>query len=121
MEKQRLKITDKEIYALVKKVQAKQKNAVAKKDKEAAKKFYPEAQKLIKQLNEMPDYILQWLYNNRYNCGKVDKQALAIILLKKNEDYEVEAIQTTDEIESDIVLAAYSCKTLSELCYKLGI
>ncbi len=113
-----VKLTDKEITALAKKMQLKQETINCQKRKEQATKKLPEAKKILQALNQLPDAVLEHLYNKRYSRGSVTAQSIAHIIC---DPIEVSCAKGNEDYESEVVLAAHDCKSMAELCTKLKI
>lgn len=113
-----LKLTDKEISALAKKIADKRLKEASKKLAEAAKKKLPEAKKMAAIIASLPPEVINLIDETRYDKGKRNAQTIAERLARKEE--ALEKIEAKD-FESDVILAAHGCTTLTQLCSKLGI
>jgi leucyl aminopeptidase (aminopeptidase T) len=113
-----LKLTDKEISALAKKIADKKQKEATKKITEAAKKKLPEAKKISAMISSLPEEVINLIDETRYDKGRRTVQNIADRLARKEELLEkIEA----KNYESDVILAAHGCTTLTQLCSKLGI
>lgn len=117
----KLKLTEREIEALVSKVKdkivLKQKTQKA----DAAKKLLPRARSISKSIMAIPDEVMEYLYENRYampTSALTDPIKIAETLVKKTPEM---AEPDTRNIKADIVLVAHNCTTMQQLCAKLGI
>jgi len=113
-----LKLTDKEISALAKKIADKKQKEALKKLGEAAKRKLPEAKKLAALIESLPQEVISLIDETRYDKGKRNAQNIADRLARKEE--VLEKIDAKN-YESDVILAAHGCTTLTQLCSKLGI
>lgn len=113
-----VKLNDKEISALAKKIADKKKKDAEKRIAEVAKKKLPEAKKIITMIQNLPDVAIDFIDNTRYDKKYRTAQGLAERMARKEE--LMEKIDQKD-YEPDIVLAAHGCSSLADLCKKLGI
>lgn len=116
-----VKLTDKEISALAKKVGmvAQKANTAAK--AELVKKKVPEAKKILAVLNALPEQVLHYLYHNRYQKGSVTAHSIAGTLVEKTEEDGYDNRKVQEMLEADVILAAHECPSMAALCKKLGI
>ena len=112
-----LKLTDKEIQALAKKLEQAKNKKLAYANSLKAKAKIPEAKKIIQTLNTLPDAILSELYDTRYQNGRLSVNRVSELLLGD----EIERQVKSHELEADVILAAHGCTTMSALCKKLDI
>lgn len=119
-QKSKLRLTDKEIEALGKKMAEKKNTAAAKAFEALAAENLPEAKSICAQLKKLPEKVLDALYTNRYSRSQFTPGYVAMLLTGKSDDRENRTARASD-FESEIILAAHDCKTLGELCKKLGI
>lgn len=113
-----IKLTDKEVAALAKKVSEK-KGAAAKSVMAAkAKAKIPEAEKYLKALKGIPEPVLDFLYENRWSRTNVTASELAKRLVPKSGESLKEDMES---IQADVTLAAHDCTSMAQLCTKLGI
>lgn len=113
-----LKLTDKEISALAKKLADNKKKEASKKIADAAKRKLPEAKKLLTIINSLPEEVISMVEETRYNKSSRNAQAIADRLARKEEI--LDKIESRD-LEPDVILAAHNCNTMAQLCGKLGI
>lgn len=117
-----VKLTDKEVTALAKKVQDKQKKVINTKRETAIKLKLPEAKKIIKQLEGFDDSVLDVLYNCRYSRttpGQLLRNLAGALV--DNGSTQKDEYDEQKTIEADIVIAANGCKDMATLCKVLAI
>lgn len=113
-----VKLTDKEISAIAKKLADQKKKVANKKIAEVTKRKIPEAKKLLSLIESLPDEVVQLVEETRYNKSSRNVQVIAERLARKEE--MLDKIESKD-FEPDIILAAHSCNSMAQLCTKLGI
>jgi hypothetical protein len=113
-----VKLTDKEISALARKIADKNRKEAAAKLAVIVKKKLPHAKQLLDSLKSMPEEVISFLDDTRYNRHERTPIKLAERLARKEE-----ALEKIDDksFEPDIILTAHSCTTMAQLCSKLGI
>ncbi len=113
-----VKLTDREVTALAKKIADKRQSEASKKLAEAAKRKMPEAKKIWSMIQSLPSEIIEFIDETRYDKGKRSVQGIANRLARmEKSDVDVRS----KDYEPDVVLAAHGCNTMSQLCEKLGI
>lgn len=113
-----LKLNDKEVSALAKKLAEKKQKTIASANKAIVKKYLPEAKKIMAQLATLPSEIIDMLYEHRYSRSGYNAETVA----RKLAGSEVETDKVSPEpFESDVILAAHDCTTMAALCKKLEI
>lgn len=116
--KKKLRLTDKEIEALGKQLAKKVNLEQLNRREAAAVKNLPAAKAICEKLKTLPDKVLDALYSNRYSRGQFTPKYVAGLITEREPERD-EA--RSRDFESEIVLKAHECSTLSELCKKLGI
>lgn len=113
-----IKLTDKEVSALAKKVGDLKRKEVAAKLAVKIKAKLPLAKQLLDSLKSMPDEVIAFLDDTRYSRSERTPVKLAERLARKEE-----MIEKIDDhsFEPDVVLAAHDSTTMTALCKKLGI
>lgn len=114
----KLRLTDKEIEAIGKKMAQKANAEIEKSFAELANKKIGEAKNISTILKSLPSKVLDALYSNRYSRGQFTPTYISCLLVEENKPTES---FSKGDFESEIVLKAHDCKTLGELCKKLGI
>src|SRR5690349_18562364 len=108
-----VKLTDREVSALAKKIGDKKRKEAAAALAVTVKKKLPEAKQLLDSLKSMPDEVIAFLDDTRYSKSDRTPAKLAERLARKEE--------TIDKIEDrsfepDVVLTAHDCTTMTQLC-----
>lgn len=113
-----VKLTDKEVSALARKVGDQKRKEAAAKLAVKVKAKLPQAKQLLDSLKSMPDEVIAFLDDTRYSRSERTPTKLAEKLARKEEAIEKIEDRT---FEPDVVLAAHDCTTMTALCKKLGI
>jgi ubiquinone biosynthesis protein Coq4 len=117
---QKLKLSDKEISALAKKVLEKRNKERRAKVEAAAKLKVADAKKYIDALNKLPPEVVDYIYNNRWSRSKISPLDRAKMMVSKDHGEYTDSERSV-AFEADVTLAAHDCTTLTQLCRKLGI
>jgi ribosome-binding protein aMBF1 (putative translation factor) len=113
-----VKLTDREISALARKIADKKRKEASARLATVTKTKLPQAKKLLDSLKSMPDEVISFLDDTRYSKHERTPAKLAEKLARKEEVLERIEDKT---FEPDVVLAAHSCSSMGQLCNKLGI
>ena len=113
-----VKLTDREVSALAKKIGDKRRKEAATKLASVVKTKLPQAKQLLESLKAMPDEVISFLDDTRYSKSERTPAKLAERLAKKEE--ALEKIEDRN-YEPDVVLAAHDCSSMTQLCKRLGI
>lgn len=112
-------ITQKETEALARKLQIKAKSLYDKEFTAAAKKLEPKAREVLELVKKIPDSVAKELLSYSCRNNSISIREISKLLVDKTK--LTAKVSDIKDYEVEVTLAANGCRSLADLCRKLGV